>query len=84
MGDNEDAVAILDHAISHFLGAQGMVIPTRVSSYVVPICSAQPDTPGQSIPQACIRPWLEENSNGSVRHTILTQRRIHSVCFMTR
>jgi hypothetical protein len=37
IGDNEDIVSILDHAIENFLEPEGLVIPFHIRSFLVPI-----------------------------------------------
>src|SRR5262249_26759005 len=44
IGDNEDMVAMLDHAIATFLRENGIVIPSRVTSFLVPIESIPSST----------------------------------------
>jgi hypothetical protein len=50
MGDNEDIVSILDHAIENFLDPGGLVIPFNIRSFMVPIESplTENSSPGQS------------------------------------
>jgi len=45
IGDNEDVVCILDHAIDEFLREDGIVIPSRVTSFLVPIESVPSTEP---------------------------------------
>lgn len=44
IGDNEDIVSILDHAIAVFLKSEGLVIPSTVRSFLVPIAAGISET----------------------------------------